>query len=93
MAGVQVGKRIIGAEAPVTVGWENIGRVEGGPIKQFIFSYFQPAVLFGLILFWYYAPSSIAQASTAFALGIGFRVLLLGLEWVSRRYSLWLISF
>jgi len=93
MAGVQVGKRIIGAEAPVTVGWENIGRVEGGPIKQFIFSYFQPAVLFGLILFWYYAPSSIAQASTAFALGIGFRVLLLGLEWVSPRYRSWQLTW
>ncbi len=34
MAGVQVGKRIIGADAPVTVGWENIGKVEGGPFKQ-----------------------------------------------------------
>ena len=51
MAGVQVGKRIIGADSPVTVGWENIGRVEGGPLKQFVFTWFQPAVLFGLIAF------------------------------------------
>ena len=34
MAGVQVGKRIIGAESPVTVGWENIGKVEGGPVVK-----------------------------------------------------------
>ncbi len=40
MAGVQVGKRIIGADAPVTVGWENIGKVEGGPIKRFVFTWF-----------------------------------------------------
>ena len=40
MAGTRVGNRIIGADAPVTVGWENIGRVEGGPFKQFFFTYF-----------------------------------------------------
>ena len=93
MAGVQVGKRIIGADRPVTVGWENIGRVEGGPIKQFVFTYFQPAVLFGLLAFWYYAPSSIAQASTAFTLGIVFKVLLLGLEWVNPRYRSWQLTW
>ena len=73
MAGIQVGKRIIGAEAPVTIGWENVPRVQGGPLKRFVFTYFQPAVLFGLVLFWYYAPNSIAKASTALGISIGFQ--------------------
>jgi hypothetical protein len=53
MQGVRVGKRIIGADAPVNVGWDNVPRVEGGPVKQFIFTYFQPAALFALLAFWY----------------------------------------
>ena len=65
MDGVRVGKRIIGAQAPVIVGWENIPRVEGGPLKRFVFTWFQPSLLFALIVFWYYAPNSIAKASTA----------------------------
>lgn len=89
MNGVRVGNRIIGADAPVTIGWENIPRVEGGPVKQFIFTWFQPTALFALILFWYYAPNSIASVSTAIAVGIGFRVLLLALEWVNPRYESW----
>ena len=52
MTGVHVGKRIIGADAPVTIGWENIGKVEGGPVKQFVFTYFQPVMLFAAIAFW-----------------------------------------
>ena len=59
MDGVRVGKRIIGAEAPVTIGWENIPRVEGGPFKQLFFTWFQPAVLFGLIAFWFLEVSSL----------------------------------
>ena len=78
MAGVQVGKRIIGADAPVIVGWENIGKVQGGPIKQFVFTYFQPAMLFAAILFWYYAPNWLAVASTAIAIRLGWMILLLG---------------
>lgn len=93
MAGVQVGKRIIGADAPVTVGWDNIGRVEGGPLKQAFFTHFQPAVLFGLLLFWYYAPNEIAVASTGIAIGLGFKVLLLGLEWVNPRYRSWQLTW
>ena len=93
MAAVQVGKRMIGADAPVTVGWDNIGRVEGGPIKQFIFTYFQPAVLFGLILFWYYAPNAIAVASTGLMIGLGFKALLLILEWVNPRYDSWRLTW
>src|SRR5687767_1212008 len=54
MDGVRVGKRIIGAQAPVVVGWENIPRVEGGPLKRFVFTWFQPSLLFALIAFWYY---------------------------------------
>ncbi|MGB3469377.1 MAG: sterol desaturase family protein [Erythrobacter sp.] len=93
MPGVQVGNRIIGADAPVTVGWENIGRVEGGPFKQFFFTYFQPVMLFAAIAFWYYAPNSIAVASTAFMIGIGFKILLLGLEWVNPRYESWKLTW
>jgi sterol desaturase/sphingolipid hydroxylase (fatty acid hydroxylase superfamily) len=93
MDGVRVGKRVIGAEAPVTVGWENIGRVEGGPFKQFFFSWFQPTVLFALLAFWYYAPNSIAKASTAITIGIGFRVFLLGLEWFFPRYESWRLTW
>ncbi|AMO73074.1 sterol desaturase family protein [Sphingorhabdus sp. M41] len=93
MNGVRVGNRIIGADAPVTVGWENIGRVEGGPTKQFIFTYFQPTVLFAVLAFWYYAPNSIAVASTAIWLGISFKLFLLGLEWVNPRYDSWRLTW
>lgn len=93
MAGVRVGNRIIGADAPVTVGWENIGRVEGGPFKQAFFTYFQPAVLFSLIAFWYYAPNEIAVASTGIAIGLGFKVFLLILEWVNPRYDSWRLTW
>ncbi|MFD1107133.1 sterol desaturase family protein [Sphingobium olei] len=93
MEGVRVGKRVIGAQAPVIVGWENIGRVEGGPVKQFIFTWFQPAALFALVAFWYYAPNSIAKASTAIGIGIGFKILLLALEWVSPRYESWRLTW
>jgi len=93
MNGVRVGNRIIGAQSPVTVGWENIPRVEGGPIKRFVFTWFQPAVLFALIAFWYYAPNSIAKASTAIGIGIGFKVLLLALEWVNPRHESWRLTW
>lgn len=93
MQGTLVGNRMIGTEAPVTVGWDNIGRVEGGPIKRFVFTHFQPVVLFALIGFWYYAPNSIAVASTAIAIGISFRILLLLLEWVNPRYESWQLTW
>ena len=53
MDGVRVGKRVIGAQSPVTVGWENIPKVEGGPMRLFFFTWFQPTMLFALIAFWY----------------------------------------
>ncbi|MEJ5979059.1 sterol desaturase family protein [Novosphingobium sp. PS1R-30] len=93
MNGVRVGNRIIGAQSPVTVGWENIPRVEGGPVKQFVFTWFQPAVLFALVAFWYYAPNSIAKASTAIGIGIGLKVLLLALEWVNPRFKSWQLTW
>lgn len=93
MYGVRVGKRIIGRQSPVIVGWENLPKVEGGPVKQFIFTYFQPTVLLALIVFWCYAPNSIAKASTAIWIGIGFRVLLLVLEWVNPRYKSWQLTW
>ena len=93
MEGVRVGKRIIGSQAPVTIGWENIPKVEGGPVKQFVFTWFQPTVLFALVAFWYYAPNSIAKASTAIGIGIGFKVLLLALEWVNPRHESWRLTW
>ncbi|MDP3908608.1 sterol desaturase family protein [Novosphingobium sp.] len=93
MNGVRVGKRVIGADSPVTIGWENLPQVEGGPVKRFVFTWFQPAVLFTMILFWFYAPNSIATASTAIAIGIGFKVLLLALEWVNPRYASWRLTW
>ena len=80
MAGVQVGNRIIGADSPVTVGWENIGRVQGGPVKQFVFTYFQPFWLFAMMAFVYWGPTDIVKASTMFMIGLGIRALLLALE-------------
>jgi len=93
MDGVLVGKRLIGTQAPITVGWENIPRVQGGPVKLFVFTWFQPTILFALIAFWYYAPNSIAKASTAIWIGVGFRVLLLALEWVNPRYRSWQLTW
>jgi hypothetical protein len=93
MNGTRVGNRVIGAQSPVTVGWENIPKVEGGPVKQFIFTWFQPTVLFALIAFWYYAPNSIAKASTAVGIGIGFKLLLLGLEWTNPRHKSWNLTW
>ncbi len=84
---------MIGTEAPVTIGWENLPRVEGGPIKQFVFTWFQPVMLFALIAFWYYAPNSLATAETAIYLGIGFKALLLALEWVSPRFTSWRLTW
>jgi hypothetical protein len=63
MNGTLVGKRLIGTQAPVTVGWENLPRVEGGPVKLFVFTWFQPAMLIGLIAFWFYAPNSITKTA------------------------------
>ncbi|MDE0878351.1 MAG: sterol desaturase family protein [Sphingomonas bacterium] len=93
MSGVRVGNRIIGAQSPVTVGWENVPKVEGGALKQFVFSWFQPVVLFALIAFWFYAPNSIAKASTAIGIGIGFKALLLALEWVNPRFDSWRLTW
>ena len=93
MNGTRVGNRIIGADAPVTVGWENIPKVEGGPVKRFVFTWFQPTMLLALVLFWYYAPNSIATASTAIGIGIAFKILLLGLEWVNPRHDSWRLTW
>ena len=93
MDGIRVGNRVVGTQAPVTVGWENIPKVEGGPFKRFFFTWFQPTALFALLAFWYYAPNSIAIASVGIGIGIGFRVLLLGLEWVNPRYASWRLTW
>ena len=93
MDGTRVGNRVIGTQAPVTIGWENLPRVKGGPVKQFVFTWFQPTMLFALIAFWYYAPNSIAKASTAIGIGIGFKALLLALEWVNPRFDSWQLTW
>jgi sterol desaturase/sphingolipid hydroxylase (fatty acid hydroxylase superfamily) len=84
---------MIGGQSPVTIGWDNIPRVEGGPLKRHFFTWFQPAALFALIAFWYYAPNSIATASTAIGIGIGFKILLLTLEWVNPRHESWRLTW
>ena len=93
MDGIRVGNRVIGTQAPVIVGWENIPKVQGGPVKQFVFTWFQPVMLFALLAFWYYAPNSIAKASTAIGIHIGFNALLLGLEWVNPRFESWRLTW
>ena len=93
MSGVRVGNRVIGAQSPVTIGWENVPRVEGGAVKRFVFTWFQPAMLLGLIAFWYYAPNSVAKASTAIGIGIAFKALLLALEWVNPRFDSWRLTW
>ena len=93
MAGVRVGKRIIGRDSPVTVGWENIPKVEGGPFQKFFFTIFQPAVLLALIAFWYYAPNSLATAKTAIIIGISFKVLLIAMELLYPRHKSWQLTW
>jgi len=81
------------AGAALNIG--NLGKieVEGGPVKQFIFTHFQPAVLLAMILFWSLAPDSIAKASVAVGIGIAFKVICLGLEWVSERHASWRLTW
>jgi len=62
-------------------------------LKRFVFTWFQPSLLFALIAFWYYAPNSIAKASTAIGIGIGVRILLLALEWVNPRHASWRLTW
>lgn len=93
MAGVRVGKRIIGADSPVTVGWENLPRVEGGPIKRFVFTYWQPFWLFSMLAFVYWGPNDLVKFSTMFMFGIAFRAVLLALEWVNPRYDSWRLTW
>ncbi|MEN7538442.1 sterol desaturase family protein [Aurantiacibacter flavus] len=93
MAGVRVGNRIIGADAPVTVGWENIPKVEGGPLKVAFFTYFQPASLIALLAFWYYAPNSIATAQTAIIISLCFRAFLIALELMAPRHRSWMLTW
>ena len=93
MDGIRVGNRIVGTQSPVTIGWDNIPKVEGGAFKRLFFTWFQPAVLFGMVAFWYYAPNSIAKASTAIGIGIAFRILLQILEFVNPRHKSWQITW
>jgi sterol desaturase/sphingolipid hydroxylase (fatty acid hydroxylase superfamily) len=89
MEGIRVGNRVIGTQAPVIVGWDNIPRVDGGPLKRLFFGWFQPTLLFALVAFWYYAPNAIATASTGVAIAIGLNVVLQVLEWTSPRHASW----
>lgn len=68
-------------------------RVEGGPVKRFVFTHFQPAVLLAMILFWTFAPDSIAKASVAIGIGIAFRLICLALERVSERHASWRLTW
>lgn len=93
MDGVRVGKRVIGAQAPVIIGWDNIPKVEGSPLRQFIFTWFQPFFLVAFIGFWYYAPNDIAKASTAIGISIAFKLLLMWMEWAFPRHQGWQITW
>lgn len=93
MDGIRVGNRLIGTQAPVTIGWDNVPKVAGGPFKRAFFAWFQPVVLVVLVAFWYYAPNSIAKASTAVWISIGFRVLLHALEWINPRHASWRLTW
>lgn len=93
MDGIRVGKRIIGAQSPVIIGWDNIPKVEGGRLKRLFFTAFQPVVLFAVLAFWYWAPNSIATASTAIGIGIGFKLFLLGLERLAPRHDSWKLTW
>jgi len=62
-------------------------------VKRFVFTWFQPAILLALVVFWYYAPNSIAKASTGIWISIGFNALLLVLEWVNPRYDSWRLTW
>ena len=67
--------------------------VAGGPIKQFIFTHFQPAVLFAMIAFWCFAPDKYATPAVAIGIGIAFKALVLALEWVSERHAIWRLTW
>jgi sterol desaturase/sphingolipid hydroxylase (fatty acid hydroxylase superfamily) len=93
MDGVRVGNRIIGAQSPVHVGWENVARVEGGPVKRGFFTHFPAVFLFSLILLWYYAPNEFVKTSFALWFGIGVKVFMLGLEWINPRFKSWQLTW
>ena len=77
------------ASAPVTMGLENLGRVEGGKFKQMFFTYWQPAFLLAVVLFYYYAPDSWVVPSVTLWIGLGVKFLMMGFEWISPRYKSW----
>lgn len=79
-------------DAAVSNGYEPTG-VQGGPVKRFIFTYFQPAMLVAMILFWTLAPDSIAKASVAIGIGIVFKIALLGMERISERHAHWRLTW
>ena len=67
--------------------------LEGGPVKRFIFTWFQPAVLFAMIAFWTFAPDKYATATVGIGIGIVFKALCLALEWVSERHASWRLTW
>ena len=75
--------------APVTVGFENLGRVQGGRFKQAFFTHFQPAFLIVVVAFYYYAPEAWIKPSVTLQIGIGVKIMFLVMEWISPRYESW----
>lgn len=67
--------------------------VQGGPVKRFVFTHFQPAVLVAMILFWTFAPDSIAKPAVAVGIGIVFKLTLLGMERISERHAHWRLTW
>ena len=68
-------------------------KVAGGLFKRLFFTWFQPVFLFAMIVFWTWAPDRYATPAVAIGLGIAFKVLCLGLEWVSERHASWRITW
>src|SRR4051812_24314683 len=86
---VAVEKPAYMVSAPITVGLDNLGGVQGGPVKQAFFTHFQPAFLLAVVLFYYYAPAAWIKPSVTLWIGLGAKFMMLGMEWISPRYKSW----
>jgi len=75
--------------APVTMGLDNLDRVQGGRFKQAFFTHWQPAFLLAVVAFYYYAPDSLIKPSVTLWIGLGVKFLMLAFEWSSPRYTSW----
>jgi sterol desaturase/sphingolipid hydroxylase (fatty acid hydroxylase superfamily) len=80
-------------QAPVRTPFAQRRAVEGGPFKQAFFTWFQPVVLLAMIAFWTLAPDKYATVAVGIGIGIVFKLVCLGLEWVSERHASWRLTW